>query len=189
MMQASQEPYALPDLEAAASKLGVVRQTVKDIVQELVSEDTISTDKIGVTVFYWSFPSDAATKKQRTLDQLTQNVQHLKEKLELLKKENEELTAGREESEERTGKLQQLKALREEKGKIEEQITQLSSTDPALMAAMEEDTKVSIEAINRWTDNIYSVRSWAVKKFSCNPKELDVQFGIPEEMDYFEQHQ
>lgn len=37
-------------------------QTVKDIVLELVADGDVLSDKIGVTTFYWSFPSEAVNK-------------------------------------------------------------------------------------------------------------------------------
>lgn len=39
-----------------------VLQTVKDIVLELVDDNDVLSDKIGVTTFYWSFPSEAVNK-------------------------------------------------------------------------------------------------------------------------------
>jgi len=35
---------------------------VKDVVQELVADGEVLSDKIGVTTFYWSFPSEAINK-------------------------------------------------------------------------------------------------------------------------------
>jgi hypothetical protein len=59
LLRDSKEPYALPDLENKASQLGVVRQTVKEIIQEIASEGLCDMDKIGTTIFFWSFPSAA----------------------------------------------------------------------------------------------------------------------------------
>jgi hypothetical protein len=42
-----------------AKKKGIVSQTVKDIAASLVSDDLIKSDKIGIGVFYWSFPSES----------------------------------------------------------------------------------------------------------------------------------
>lgn len=36
-----------------------VLQTVKDIVQSLVDDGLVDTDKVGSSVFFWAFPSKA----------------------------------------------------------------------------------------------------------------------------------
>lgn len=41
-----------------------------------------------------------------------------------------------------------------------------------------------LEAANRWTDNVYTLRSWCVKKFNVDQNELNKQFEIPEDLDY-----
>lgn len=37
-----------------------------------------------------------------------------------------------------------------------------------------------------FTDNIFSVKSWAKKKFGFEEKKIDKTFGIPEEFDYID---
>lgn len=42
------------------------------------------------------------------------------------------------------------------------------------------------EAANRWTDNVFSTKSWCKKKLNCEDSVLDKQFGIPSDFDYLE---
>lgn len=42
------------------------------------------------------------------------------------------------------------------------------------------------EAVNKWTDNIYAVKSWCKNKFMIEPDIIDKQFGIPSELEYVE---
>lgn len=57
-----QEPFLLKDLEKIAPKeKSIPMQTVKDVLNSLVSDDMVDTDKIGTSVYYWSFPSKNAT--------------------------------------------------------------------------------------------------------------------------------
>ncbi|CAD7690470.1 unnamed protein product [Nyctereutes procyonoides] len=46
--------------------------------------------------------------------------------------------------------------------------------------------KVAKEAANRWTDNIFAVRSWAKRKFGFEENKIDKNFGIPEDFDYID---
>ena len=44
----------------------------------------------------------------------------------------------------------------------------------------------SKEAANKWTDNLFQLKSWIKKKFPIDEKQIDKQFGIPEDLDYIE---
>lgn len=42
------------------------------------------------------------------------------------------------------------------------------------------------DATNRWTDNIFAMKTWCKKKFFIEDNILNEQFGIPEDLDYVE---
>lgn len=42
------------------------------------------------------------------------------------------------------------------------------------------------DAANRWTDNIFCIRSWVKNKFNMEEKVLNKHFGIPDDLDYLE---
>lgn len=46
--------------------------------------------------------------------------------------------------------------------------------------------KAARDAANRWTDNIFAVKSWCKNKFNIEESTLDKQFGIPAEFEYLE---
>lgn len=51
------EFFTLKELETIAPKeKGIVVQSVKDIVQALVDDGLVRTDKIGTSVYFWAFP-------------------------------------------------------------------------------------------------------------------------------------
>ncbi|EJT99785.1 Mnd1-domain-containing protein, partial [Dacryopinax primogenitus] len=47
--------YQLKELEKV--RICTVSQSVKEVLQDLVDDDRVQTDKIGSGNFYWSFPS------------------------------------------------------------------------------------------------------------------------------------
>lgn len=59
--------------------------------------------------------------------------------------------------------------------------------DPDVINQMKEQGRTALEAANRWTDNVFSVKSWCTKKFGMDGKMIDKQFGIPEDFDYVEE--
>ena len=45
------------ELEKIAPKeKGIIVQSVKDVLQSLVDDNLVDTDKIGTSVYYWAFP-------------------------------------------------------------------------------------------------------------------------------------
>lgn len=40
----------------APKEKGIIAQSVKDVVQNLVDDGLIDTDKIGTSVYFWAFP-------------------------------------------------------------------------------------------------------------------------------------
>lgn len=40
----------------APKEKGIVVQSVKEIVQKLVDDNLVKSDKIGTSVYFWSFP-------------------------------------------------------------------------------------------------------------------------------------
>ena len=82
----TKEFYLLKDLEKIAPKQkGIIAQSVKDVVQSLVDDYLVDTDKIGTSVYFWAFPSKALASRQSKLTEL-------KDKLEAAKAKNAELT-------------------------------------------------------------------------------------------------
>ena len=46
--------------------------------------------------------------------------------------------------------------------------------------------QVAKEAANRWTDGVFTTKSWCKEKFGFDGDQLDKQFGIPADFDYVE---
>jgi hypothetical protein len=71
--------FQLKELEKIAPKeKGIVQGTVKDVIQSLVDDGLVDTDKIGTSVYFWAFPSKAINTKQQKLEELEQQNQVLK---------------------------------------------------------------------------------------------------------------
>jgi len=185
-LQEKKEPFQLPELEKSASKLGVVLQTVKEIVVELCSEYLVENDKIGVSQFYWSFPSAATNRLKVTKAGLEASIADSKKSVALLKDEHTLLELNRQPTEAR---IQQLAELAEEKKRVDrlnEELQVYAENDPMVLEALESDVQVGFEAANRWTENILQMRKWAMEKFNLEKKEFNLNFGLPDDFDDIE---
>jgi FtsZ-binding cell division protein ZapB len=182
----TKDVFTKDELEAQGAKKGVVRQSVMDVVKELVDDNEVNSDKIGTSVYFWSFPSETANKKQNQINSLTTEIEILKSRLSVLQKETEEASRGREESAERTKQLEQLAKLKEENAKLKAELQVYAENDPELIEAFKHDAKVAIEAANRWTENIFSLKSYICNKYGISTADFDKNFRIPEDFDYIE---
>ena len=58
IFQETQDFWQLKELEKMAPKLkGIVSQSVKEVVEGLVSDGLVITEKVGTSNYFWSYPS------------------------------------------------------------------------------------------------------------------------------------
>ena len=102
----------LKEVEKVAFKeKGIVSQSVKDVLQSLVDDDMINSDKIGSSVYFWSFPSNSLVVKKKKLNDLSSKIDsHSRKKKELHSVIND-LSKDRTNSSERKRMLERYKML------------------------------------------------------------------------------
>ena len=184
----SKEFYLLKDLEKIAPKQkGIVAQSVKDVVNSLVDDNLVDTDKIGTSVYFWAFPSKALSIRQARLSNLKDKLGTAKCKNKELETKIAEATFGKEDSDDRSTILEELATLEAKKIDLKIKTQKYEGCDPEVLEQVKKETTVSQEAVNRWTDNIFSVQSWIGKTFpAVNINDMNKQFGIPDDLDYVE---
>lgn len=179
--------YQLKDIEKLSVAKGITAQSVKDVLQSLVDDDLVNSDKIGTSNYFWSLPSEAGNKLQMRSTQLESRAEALSRKKEELESKLEEACRGKEDSEERTKQMEQLAQLQKENKELKSTLQQYKDDDPSTFEALKDATQKARNAANRWTDNIWNVESWCNKKFVGNEAELSKHFracGVPEDLDY-----
>lgn len=68
----------------------------------------------------------------------------------------------------------------------EKELERYRECDPEVLENMQKETVMAKEGANRWTDNVFTIKSWCVRKFGLEEKMIDKNFGIPEDFDYME---
>ncbi|KAL4105651.1 hypothetical protein PRIC1_003711 [Phytophthora ramorum] len=182
----SKEVFNLKEVEKLGSKAGVVLQTVKDVNQALVDDVLVDCDKIGSGNYFWSFPSKLSQTRRRKLSELEQRHQTAQDKLVKVKQNVEKQKGLRPESEER---VQKLRRLEEQKAKVQvlrTKVQHLAENDPEILEQLERKVRMAKEGSDRWTDNVYTLKSWVVKKRGVEGKEVDKWLGIKDDFDYVE---
>ncbi|ETI45336.1 hypothetical protein, variant [Phytophthora nicotianae P10297] len=182
----SKEVFNLKEVEKLGSKAGVVLQTVKDVNQALVDDALVDCDKIGSGNYFWSFPSKLSQSRKRKLSELEQHRHTAQEKLAKVQQNIEEQKSLRSDSDERVQKLRRLEEQKAKVNGLRTKVQHLAENDPAILEELERKVRMAKEGSDRWTDNVYTLKAWVVKKRGVEGKEVDKWLGIKDDFDYVE---
>ncbi|XP_021186097.3 meiotic nuclear division protein 1 homolog [Helicoverpa armigera] len=183
----SKDFFQLKELEKIAPKeKGITMQSVKEVVQNLVDDHLVDSEKIGTSIYFWSFPSKAKNAKKRKLHDLQNEVQECSKKL----KKTEDLIAhesiGREQCQERTEVLATLERLEKQEEKLKRELQKYRDSDPEYIAQLKTEIQDLKAAANRWTENIYILKSYIKNTFQMENDVIEQSFNIPSDLDYIE---
>lgn len=171
----SREPFLLKTIESAAAKRGVRADVVKDVVQSLVDDDLVRVDKVGTMNWYWSFPGEASKKASTALENASTSMARVASEKAQLEKEianEKKKNPATSEREELSAKLSATKALNT---RLRSELEGFSSTNPETVEAMRQGMKLSKQASNLWTDNVFMMKSWVESKMG-DPEQVKAFF-------------
>ncbi|KAJ8262433.1 hypothetical protein GJAV_G00166420 [Gymnothorax javanicus] len=183
----TKDVFQLKDIEKIAPKTkGITPMSVKEVLQSLVDDNMVDCERIGTSNYYWAFPSKAIHARKRRLEELEQQLSEAKKRKSTLQQAVEKAKVGREDTKERAGLLKQLQALREQRAQLKTEVDQYRDCDPEVLEEIRKSSVTAKEAVNRWTDNVFAIKSWAKRKFGFEDSRIDKAFGIPEDFDYMD---
>ena len=184
----TKDVYLLKELEKIAPKQkGIIAQSVKDVVQSLVDDNLVDTDKIGTSVYFWAFPGKALSLRKAKLSELQDKLSAAKSKSEDLDLILAESRSGKEDSDDRDVIMEELAEMEAKKKDLAAQLKKYEGCDPEVLVQLESETKMAKEAVNRWTDNIFNFHTWVGKRFpGVDSTSLNKQYEIPDDLDYVE---
>lgn len=76
-----QEFYQLKELEKLAKEKNLNQNQVKEILQILVDEGAVDSEKFGSTIFFWSFTNKALNFQSKKREELRNKKKELDDKL------------------------------------------------------------------------------------------------------------
>ncbi|GAB1597869.1 meiotic nuclear division protein 1 homolog [Argonauta hians] len=177
--------FQLKELEKQCQKeKGITSMSVKEILTSLVDDGMVDTDKIGTSVYFWAFPSKASQTMQKKINDLNKKIETSLSRKVTLEKLVEDSKSKRQDNEERDNILKELSEKKQENQVLISEIERYQECDPDVIEGVKEQVVAAKETINRWTDNIFSTKSWIKRKFAFEDTLIDKQFGIPEDFDY-----
>ncbi|KAI9229145.1 MAG: meiotic nuclear divisions 1 [Piptocephalis tieghemiana] len=175
----SKDVYQLKDLEKIAPKAkGIVQQSVKDVLQQLVDEGAVTCEKIGTSNYYWSFPSASIQALRTKVAEQEEENASASDQLEALQKE----IAALKELQEDTC-LRDLEEAKEMHRNLQAQLAKYSECDPAALDRMVHDTESARKEANLWTENIWVIQSYCRNKFMLEPRDFARNFQLGDDFD------
>ena len=142
-----------------------------------MADNLIFCEKIGLSNYYWSFPSQALVTRTNKKVTWEEGIQAKKRRREELAEEEAKLEEERQSNDgEREKKLARYNDLRSEEEALDSELRLLSANDPELIDAVKEDIQIARTAIERWTDNLYTVKKICMDKAGCNEEQIDQSF-------------
>mmetsp|Transcript_23057 Transcript_23057/g.58462 ORF Transcript_23057/g.58462 Transcript_23057/m.58462 type:complete len:206 (-) Transcript_23057:444-1061(-) len=179
------EVLTLKELEKIAPKeKGIVVQSVKEVLQSLVDDALVESDKIGAGNFFWSLPSKAGQQRNARIEKLKKEIEEKQGQVEEVQKEIEELKRSRNDTEERQERLKEYIELTEKSNTLKRKLESYADRDPDRLKKLKTDVDMLKEGANRWTDNIFTLMSVCKNKFNLDTKDICKTFDIPEDLDY-----
>ncbi|XP_034044939.1 meiotic nuclear division protein 1 homolog isoform X1 [Thalassophryne amazonica] len=183
----TKDVFQLKDIEKIAPKTkGIASMTVKEVLQSLVDDNMVDCERVGTSNYYWAFPSKALHARSHKLEELEKQISEAKQRKVTLQKAVDKAKIGRQDTDERSSLLKELQALREEKTQLVAELEKYRECDPEVVEEMRKSNIVAKDAVSRWTDNIFAIKSWTKKKFAFDDSRIDKAFGIPEDFDYMD---
>lgn len=186
VIRESRSFFKLQELEAIGSKRGIVVNTIKEMVQHLVDEGLVMSEKVGSFQLYWSFPSTDIQKKLLRCTSLKNECEEMrreiarKQTIVESERNSKEYTEERKDLEKRFGIL---KKIDEEQRR---ELAEFSETDPTVYDRLVAERGAMVEEGNRVTDNIFVVQDYICSRFSMEKSEVASSFNIPQDLDYMQ---
>ncbi|KAL2103260.1 hypothetical protein ACEWY4_000128 [Coilia grayii] len=183
----TKDVFQLKDIEKIAPKQkGITPMSVKEVLQSLVDDNMVDSERVGTSNYFWAFPSKAVHARKRRIEELEKQCDEGKQRKMALQQAVEKAQVGRQDTADRTALLRQLKDLREQKVQLKAELEKHRECDPEVVKEMRKENDDAKEAVSRWTDNVFAIKSWAKRKFAFDDSRINKAFGIPEDFDYMD---
>uniref|UniRef100_A0A8C4X201 Meiotic nuclear division protein 1 homolog n=1 Tax=Eptatretus burgeri TaxID=7764 RepID=A0A8C4X201_EPTBU len=208
----SKDIFQLKELEKIAPRdKKITCQSVKDVLQSLVDDAMVDSDRIGTSNYFWAFPSKALHARECKIRELEGQLQDATNKKNSLEESVKTAGVGRETTEKRSALLSEIEEFKSKRKNLQKDLDLCKECDPDVIkhapliwlpffpmsffrdtellfldSAAENQNIVAKDAANRWTDNVFSIKCWARDKFGFEDNQIDKTFSIPDDLDYIE---
>ncbi|XP_072477393.1 meiotic nuclear division protein 1 homolog isoform X2 [Notamacropus eugenii] len=130
----TKDVFQLKDMEKIAPReKGITAMSVKEVLQSLVDDGMVDSERIGTSNYFWSFPSKALHARKRKLETLSTQFSEGNQKKENLQQSIKRAKTGREDTEERASLSKELASLRQQKEQLKTELEKYKECDPEVV--------------------------------------------------------
>lgn len=146
--------FHLKEIEKLAVNKGITFQSVKDVLDSLVSDDLVEAERVGNSTYYFSFASKVLNAKKNKEINLTKTIEELTTSIAKIEEDIKHQKSLRKETAERQEKLNELEALRKEEEDLDQELKDYEMNDPVKYKQYEKENKLLLRCFETITDNI-----------------------------------
>jgi predicted transcriptional regulator len=185
IVRSSNSFYRMAEIERLGCKKGVVEKTIKDVLQQLVDEGMVMSEKVGSNVLYWSLESDGIQKKIVQCRALEDECKALLKEIEEKRACLDRIRETKEQTEETVQMQRHLERLTGVEEGQSKELRLFADSDPRVYDKLVSDRREMVEKTNKIVDDIYAMQDYVCNKFSMDKREFSSSFGVPQDLDYF----
>ena len=121
----------------------------------------METDKIGIGCYFWALPSKGFQTRKNLIQDYDKKIEETKKGIADSEQQITKESAARDSTEGgREQMVAELEKLEKKKAELGTKLKQFERSDPKILLKISQDTKISKDAINRWTDNLFLILQW-----------------------------
>ena len=132
---------------------------VKDLLQGILADNLVETEKIGSSSFYWSLPTRVLAAKKNILERENERKENIISDIENTNKKINECKNLRK-NDDRQKKLDELDECIKKKDEYDKIIKSFKKSDPERYEKLINENKSYVQLYDNWADNIYTLEQW-----------------------------
>ncbi|XP_078005175.1 meiotic nuclear division protein 1 homolog isoform X5 [Phascolarctos cinereus] len=130
----TKDVFQLKDMEKIAPReKGITAMSVKEVLQSLVDDGMVDSERIGTSNYFWAFPSKALHARKRKLETLSTQFSEGNQKKENLQQSIKKAKIGRQDTEERASLSKELASLQQKKEELKAELEKYKECDPEVI--------------------------------------------------------
>jgi Fe2+ or Zn2+ uptake regulation protein len=180
-LQESRGVYQLRDLEKSLPKhKGITAQTVKEVLQSLVDDRLICSEKIGSSNYFWSFPSQARKHKEASLGNLRAKLQTLHDTNDQLGQHVEQLRIRKVGVD--ANLFKEYRQLQAELNAVAKELDAYADVDPVTFEQTKQQLLEKKDAVSQWTDVLCALEDYCVRHLDIARENFRHMFELTDDM-------
>lgn len=152
------------EIEKFSIKNKISFMIVKELLQGLVADNLVETEKIGSSSYYWSLPSRISQVKFNSIEGNKALITQLKESIAATDDKIEENKGLRQETKERLAMIEKDEELGKQLAEVQKIVKDFEKNDPNKFKMIQDDSKHLVELNDNWADNLYCIEQWLKTK-------------------------